>query len=106
MQAILDSGKPSRRLYRVTHETFEDYCRERWGFSDRRANQYIDASRRYDALKTGTRVPVLPSTEKQVRALSRCESDDQAAEVWQAVVEDSPESQGPTSPLLAARRSG
>jgi hypothetical protein len=24
-----------RRLYRETHATFEDYCRERWRFSDR-----------------------------------------------------------------------
>jgi hypothetical protein len=50
-------------------------------------NQFIDVSGRYGALEMGTIVPILPSTENQVRELSRCESDDQAAEVWQQVVE-------------------
>jgi hypothetical protein len=31
------------RLYRETHETFEAYCRERWGFNDSRARQLIGA---------------------------------------------------------------
>jgi DNA adenine methylase len=87
LAAIRDSGKPSQRIYRATHDTFEEYCRDRWGFSKRRANQFIDASGRYGALEMGTIVPILPSTESQVRELSRCESDDQAAEVWQQVVE-------------------
>ena len=26
------------RLYRESHTTFEAYCRERWGFTDRRAH--------------------------------------------------------------------
>ena len=29
------------RLYRVEHKTFEDYCREKWKMSDRRARQLI-----------------------------------------------------------------
>ncbi len=41
---IRDSGKPSQRLYRDTHDTFEEYCRDRWGYSKSRANQFIDAS--------------------------------------------------------------
>jgi len=36
-----------------------------------------------------TRVTILPATEKQVRELTRCESDDQAAEVWRQIVDDS-----------------
>ena len=32
------------RLYRATHATFEDYCRERWNWSRRRAYQLIDAA--------------------------------------------------------------
>lgn len=32
------------RLYRETHGTFEDYCRERWGWNDRRASQLIAAA--------------------------------------------------------------
>ena len=32
------------RLYRETHGTFEDYCRERWGWSRQRSLQLIDAA--------------------------------------------------------------
>ena len=32
------------RLYRETHGTFEDYCRERWGWNKDRSNQLIRAS--------------------------------------------------------------
>jgi phage N-6-adenine-methyltransferase len=32
------------RLYRDTHGTFEDYCRERWGFNRQRASQLIGAA--------------------------------------------------------------
>lgn len=32
------------RLYRRTHATFEDYCKERWGFTRMRASQVIAAA--------------------------------------------------------------
>lgn len=32
------------RLYRETHATFEDYCRERWGWTDAQSNRLILAS--------------------------------------------------------------
>jgi hypothetical protein len=32
------------RLYRETHGTFDDYCREGWGFSRHRASQLITAA--------------------------------------------------------------
>jgi len=56
-----------QRLYRAEHETFEAYCKSRWGFTDRRARQMIDAAETVDSLPTGTTVPV---TESQARALS------------------------------------
>ncbi len=34
----------NRRLYRNTHQTFEEYCRERFAFSRRRPYQLIEAS--------------------------------------------------------------
>jgi protein gp37 len=34
----------SRKLYRLTHSTFEDYCRERWGMTRQHANRLISAS--------------------------------------------------------------
>jgi uncharacterized Zn finger protein (UPF0148 family) len=49
------------RLYRETHGTFEDYCRERWGFTDRRARQLVATA------GIGTMVPV--ENERQAREL-------------------------------------
>ena len=72
------------RLYRQTHATFEDYCRERWGMSDRRARQLMSA-----AEVTGTVVPAglpAPSNEAQARELARVPEPDRA-DVWQRAVE-------------------
>ncbi len=33
-----------QRLYRATHRTFEEYCRDRWGFVASRARQLIAAA--------------------------------------------------------------
>ena len=33
-----------RKLYRASHDTFERYCRERWGFTRQRALQFINAA--------------------------------------------------------------
>lgn len=67
------------RLYKGTHDTFEDYCRERWGFNDRRASQYIQAA---DLASTivGTGLPS-PTNEGQARALAAVPAPERA-EVW------------------------
>jgi hypothetical protein len=72
------------RLYRDSHSTFEDYCRERWGFSDRRARYLMTAAE--IVTEIGTTVPV-PTNERQVRELARIPAD-QRAEVWQRVVSE------------------
>lgn len=66
------------RLYRAEHPTFEAYCAERWGFTDRRARQLIDAA------AIGTIVPV--TNEGQARELARV-PETERAEVWQQTVE-------------------
>ncbi len=66
-----------KRLYRDQYGTFEEYCEQRWNFSDRRARQLIDAADMVAALPIGTIVPV---TESQARQLSGLTPDD-AAEV-------------------------
>lgn len=63
------------RLYREDHGTFEDYCRDRWGFTGRRARQLIDAA------EIGTTVPV--ANEGQARALAGLPPE-QASEVYEA----------------------
>lgn len=82
LQTFLDVGSRladirDKRLYRDQDTTFEAYCERRWGFSDRRARQLIDAAGMVAALPTGTIVPV---TESQARELAGLSPDD-AAEV-------------------------
>lgn len=76
-----------RRLYRATHKTFRDYCAERWGFERAHGDRLIKASAVYENLKClqGGDIP-LPTTEAQVRPLTRL-SPDKQEEVWREVVE-------------------
>ena len=70
-----------KRLYRESHATFEDYCRERWGFTDRRARQLMEAS------EIGTVVPV--GNEAQARELAPLRDDPEAlAEAWEEASSD------------------
>ena len=74
------------RLYRESsHTTFDDYCRERWGFSKSRANQLIDAA------NLTTIVAIPPANEAQARELARLKEPETIREVWQEVRESTPE---------------
>lgn len=53
------------RLYRQTFGTFEDYCRERWGFNSSRARQLIGAAETVRNLESVTTVTLFPATESQ-----------------------------------------
>lgn len=80
MQTFVEVGQAlmeirDERLYRETHGTFVAYCRERWGFTDRRGRQLMAAA------EVGTVVPV--SNEAQARELVPLLSDETAVvEVW------------------------
>lgn len=75
------------RLYRTTHGTFEDYCRERWDFSRSSAYQFIDAARVVSAM-ADTEVTVLPPNERQTRVLAPLLPVPEAMrEVWNEAVE-------------------
>lgn len=76
-----------QRLYRQTHDTFELYCRERWGWTARRARQLIEASDVVADVEMGTRVPI--PTEKHARALVSVPKEERAA-VWTKAVDESP----------------
>jgi hypothetical protein len=68
------------RLYRETHGTFEDYCRERWGWSRIHAHRQIDAARVATLLPIGNR----PANEAQARELVPLLGDEKAlSEVWE-----------------------
>src|SRR5262249_7741622 len=96
---IRDSGRPSQRLHRCHGATFDDYCRTRWGMTERNANYLISAAEVVECLKTGTTVPVLPGNERQARELARLADEagvldaDRVVAAWERVVERS-ESEG------------
>jgi hypothetical protein len=76
-----------RRLYRSTHKTFEEYCRDRFGFNRSRSYQLIDAATVVENLeKCPQFVDILPTNEAQCRPLLNLNLEDQRA-VWSAVVE-------------------
>ena len=102
-----------RRLYRSTHKTFEEYCRSRFGYTHRHVNYLIAASNVVDNIIMGTNgsqneIPdemgtngsqneisdemgtigfqILPTSERQVRPLTKLEPLQQQ-EVWRQAVE-------------------
>ncbi|MCC5660347.1 hypothetical protein LC608_25890 [Nostoc sp. XA010] len=121
-RAVFEAGKAlmelrDRRLYRSTHSTFEEYCKDRFGFQRRHPYRLIEASAVFDNLikmcpngtqtetessdakmcPNGTqtendemcpnRSQILPTSERQVRPITKLEPQQQW-EVWQTAVEE------------------
>jgi hypothetical protein len=92
-RAFFEAGKAlaqlrDRRLYRSSHRTFEDYCRDRFGHSRRQSYLLMDAAVVFDNL-----VEIcdqfdhkLPTAEGQVRPMTKLEPQEQQ-EVWVKAVE-------------------
>ena len=85
------------RLYRETHDTFEDYCRKRWDMTRQRAHQFIEAAEVRDVLSTN--VDILPVNEAQSRPLAPLAPEQQRA-AWNEAVTASGGS--PTAALVLA----
>jgi len=91
-RAFFEAGKAlrelrDRRLYRSTHRTFEDYCRQRFNFTKASAYYLIAAANVYDnLLACQPKVDILPTKEKQCRHLAKLEPEEQR-QVWQEAVE-------------------
>lgn len=81
-----------RRLYRSTHRTFEEYCRDRFGYSRDAAYLKISATAVYENLQKflptiGRQIP-MPTNERQLRFLAKAELEPPVqADVWQQAVE-------------------
>jgi len=92
LQTFVDVGTAlmeirDSRLYRDSHGTFEDYCRERWGLKRQRAYELIDAARIAGSLsEISDKAPV---RESHVAPLASLPADTQR-EVWQRAVETAP----------------
>ncbi|GAA3767250.1 DUF5131 family protein [Streptomyces chiangmaiensis] len=74
----------NQRLYRAEHRTFEQYCRTKWGFGRRRANELIASAEAVGAIAP-TGLPA-PSNEAQARELARV-PELERMEVWAETVE-------------------
>ncbi|WP_228058504.1 hypothetical protein [Nostoc sp. LEGE 12447] len=96
-RAFLSAGQAlmelrDRRLYRSTHRTFEEYCRDRFNYSRDAAYLKISATVVYENLQKflptiGRQIP-MPTNERQLRFLAKAELEpDVQADVWQQAVE-------------------
>jgi hypothetical protein len=90
-RAFVDAGMALKKirddsLYSGTHGSFNDYVRDRWSFTRRRADQLIAASGVVMALKKYHLTP-LPANEGQVRMLLSVSDDvDEQTDVWEKIV--------------------
>lgn len=96
-RAFVEAGKAlaelrNRKLYRSTHQSFEDYCQNRFGYTRYSAYYKIAASEVFDNLLTKSQQnsatesdQILPTKETQVRPLTKLEPEEQL-EVWQQAV--------------------
>lgn len=75
------------RLYKEDYDTFEEYCREKWGFNSSRARQLISGIEVADNLKSVTEVTLLK--EFQIRPLIKLPPEQQR-EVYQEAVKTAP----------------
>ncbi|BAZ47256.1 hypothetical protein NIES4102_43020 (plasmid) [Chondrocystis sp. NIES-4102] len=78
-----------RRLYRSTHATFEEYCRDRFDYTRRRPYQLIEAALIYDNLieKCAKFLHILPTKEGQVQPLTQLDTESQPL-AWETAVEE------------------
>lgn len=81
----------SRELYKLTHDTFEAFCRAEFDMTRAHAYRLIAATKITDRI--GERHPGgdMPTNEKQVRPLAALPADEQA-DAWQEAVETAPTS--------------
>ncbi|MBD6621311.1 hypothetical protein FNW02_37920 [Komarekiella sp. 'clone 1'] len=108
-RAFFEAGKAlaelrDRRLYRSTHSTFEEYCKDRFGFERRHPYRLIEAAGVVDnlikmcpnwtqneieddpATVHFDQLRILPTSEGQVRPMTKLKPQQQQ-EVWQQAVE-------------------
>jgi hypothetical protein len=89
-RAFFEAGKAltklrDRRLYRSTHKTFEEYCRDRFAHS-RQNLTTIGCQNVANENLTTNKSQILPTSERQVRAMTKLEPQEQQ-EVWLRAVE-------------------
>lgn len=95
LQSFVDVGRAlmairDERLYRATFSTFEDYCQERWSFTQQYATQLCRSSAVVLRIEQSETTVSAPENERQARPLTRLPKSEQA-DAWQEAVETSPD---------------
>lgn len=87
-----------RKLYRSTHNSFEEYCQDRFGMKRRHPYRLIDAAKVVDNIlevcpngthksgDTNQRLQIVPTSERQARPLTKLSPAEQR-EAWDKAVE-------------------
>lgn len=75
------------KLYKDTHQTFQEYCRDKWDMSRKQAYDYIAAKEVIDNLSPMGDILQLPENERQARPLVNLEPEIQI-EAAKTVKED------------------
>jgi len=74
------------KLYRETHDTWENYCQSRWQLTPQRVGQLIEFAETCQLIKSETQVSVLPQSETQTRPLNQLPPE-QKITAWNMAVE-------------------
>lgn len=80
------------RIYRVTFKTFEDYCKDRWGFDRTYAHRLIESAAVCNVLPIGNK----PKSEAQARPLAKLPAEQQPA-AWERAQEIAKEEAKPVA---------
>lgn len=106
MQSFIEVGHAlseitTSKLWQESADSFEEFCRQRWEFTSKRAIQLMNAGRVSDVLEDHD-VTERPRNERQTRVLTQIDSDDMVVEVWEYAVETAPEAGDGTPKITAA----
>lgn len=64
------------KLYRLTHDTFEEYCKDRWGISRIHAHRLIQGSEVVKTLPAGNKDKI--TSERQARELAKVDPENRS----------------------------
>jgi len=95
-QRIVDNANGKAIRENAPNCTWEFYCQDRWEMTPQRAGQLIVAHEMLNELKplkplvsnSETTGFSLPSSERQIRPLTKLKEPEQRAEVWQRIVDN------------------
>ena len=91
-QALIEIKEHRGGLLYKRYGTFEKYCQERWEFGRSYAFRLMDAAQIYREMlprgnADGGSVPVLPTTEKQMRSLKKLPTAEMRLDAWTNAVQ-------------------